>query len=142
MGEWLEHMPWIPLDRGVPLVQLHVAGPPVTRGWVALGPDTCTLPSDDPSCTFLGNANSIDRGFMRVDLDDPLGFAYAFHHACWIVEDTDFVEDARTRLIWAVINREVTDEDRVIVAKALQALHRRRLASLAIAKARGKVTNV
>ena len=124
MTEWLEYMPFIPLARGVPLVQLHVAGPPVTRGWVALGPDTCTLPSDDPSCTFLGNANSIDRGFMRVDLDDPLGFAYAFQHAYWIVEDDVFIDGDRGRIMWAVLDRAVTDEDRVIVAKALQEVAR------------------
>jgi len=120
---WLDIIPVLPLARGVPLVQLHVAGPPVTRGWVALGPDTCTLPSDDPSCTFLGNANSIDRGFMRVDLDDPQGVAYAA--AYWLrlmVERGEGVDAIKQYQFWMqrCALGEITDADRLALAKALR----------------------
>jgi hypothetical protein len=119
-ADWLSSMPFIPLARGVPMVQLHVAGPPVTRGWVALGPDTCTLPSDDPSCTFLGNANSIDRGFMRVDLNDAGGFAYALRHLMTQYSHRGKQCPIGPELIRRSLHTNAsTDADRLALAKAL-----------------------
>lgn len=115
---WLDIMPAIPLARGVPLVHTHVAGPPVTRGWVALGSDTCTLPSEVPACTYLGWANTVDSGFMRVDLDDPQGFAYALR---WI-RCSDGWARSLGALSGSLVDRHMaggtTDADRLALAKA------------------------
>ena len=80
MAEWLEHMPWIPLARGVPVKVRFITGwedgivldPTGGRGGeplVDVGYDRVSTYSSETPIRF------------RVDLDDPQGFAYALRYA-------------------------------------------------------------
>jgi len=122
MSEWLEHMPAIPLARGVPVVRgvLH-----------------SVVTSSEP-LRLNGAIATVDPAW-RVDLDDAGGFAYALR---WILNSRyrrtaeDGVLDNHPYFYrpdcpvgaadaWKIFKYRAlvgksTDEDRVALAKALE----------------------
>ena len=119
---WLSILPAnIPLARGVPVI--------TTDGeatWLVLritASETHVIVGDD--------AGSDERRYpirvLRVDLDDPQGFAYAlrFYSRCWRSQNVDYYEHYERVLpgFDGVLARHLiertTDADRLALAKAM-----------------------
>lgn len=111
MADWLEYMPFIPLARGVPVIDKNTKW----RGVTVVVKGRLVVKFDQVE-------GWVDADSTFVDLDDPQGFAYAFQYAYWHVEDDEFIDGERSRLMWAILDRTITDADRVGLAQALKEL--------------------
>ena len=117
MAEWLEHMPWIPPAGGVP-VRCPDGHQRVCVGY-------------DPKYEIIGICPGVHgveyvRGeearAVRVDLGDPLGFAYALRYARNLRWNLD-LQIAWSETRWrdlALGDDMTTDADRLALAKALK----------------------
>ena len=101
MSEWLEHMPAIPLARGVPVVRgvLH-----------------SVVTSSEP-LRLNGAIATVDPAW-RVDLDDAGGFAYALRYAMRHC-------DPSVDYLWRAFSQRwlldcTSDTERLALAQALQ----------------------
>lgn len=133
MSEWLEHMPAIPLARGVPVIDRHSR-----RQAVVFCP--YTVVSLDPVYQKLERptlALPLDPAWA-VDLDDAGGFAYALRYllnryrrarprsrrrcdAYFYRPDSPVsAADAWGSFKYRALTGEATDDDRVVLAKALR----------------------
>ena len=131
MAEWLEHMPAIPLARGVPVIERHSR-----RQGVVFCP--YTVVSLDPVYQKLERptlALPLDPAWA-VDLDDAGGFAYALRYLlnrysrasprsrrrcdAYFGGRSRSAEDAWGIFKYRAREDRITDEDRVALAKALQ----------------------
>lgn len=132
MSEWLEHMPAIPLARGVPVIDRHSR-----RQAVVFCP--YTVVSLDPVYQKLERptlALPLDPAWA-VDLADAGGFAYALRyllnryrrcsdmllcqHGYFGQPDCPVsAADAWGSFKYRALTGEATDDDRVVLAKALR----------------------
>ena len=124
---WIDIIPAIPLARGVPVRGLGFAKGDWSHG-VAM--QTESLPEDwdwqgQRETRFriatrdTRHANWYWKN-VRVDLDDPQGFAYAVRH--WSQHHDDESGEAEEQALqWALsyLGGGITDADRVALAKAL-----------------------
>ena len=131
MAEWLEHMPAIPLARGVPVIERHSR-----RQGVVFCP--YTVVSLDPVYQKLERptlALPLDPAWA-VDLDDAGGFAYALRYLlnrysrassrsrrrcdAYFGGRSRSAEDAWGIFKYRALTGEATDDDRVVLVKALR----------------------
>ena len=127
VAEWIDILPAIPLARGVPVRERLPDG-----RWVGFANAT----DDQTVLTILGLRRCSDLGPLRVDLDDPQGFAYAVRQlhrerpvAISSIEFDSYLDGvAKARgynsgdwLLLSILcgQEEPTDADKLALAKAL-----------------------
>ena len=120
IATWLDIMPAIPLDLGVPVVNSRTG----SRGvWIAHLPDLGT--SVERDYVHDGGAFTFPRRWntheVRVDLDDPQGFGYSMRH--WYAAAAATADDAVLRwfelTLWAWTQGILDDSDSLALAHAL-----------------------
>jgi hypothetical protein len=122
---WLDVMPAIPLARSVPVARGRARGVVelVLRGQLRAGGEGCQIAWDDEDGAHRSTtgADLADSYSLRVDLDDPQGFAYAMGEAVRRgvdVQPEEISENIVRRHFW----KQTTDADRLALATALRAV--------------------
>ncbi len=126
MSTWLDVMPAIPLARGVPVIDIHTE--PLWRG-VVVGREadewmvTCASYDIALNGAEYGDRDADD--YLRPDLDDPQGFAYALNRltmqaaAAGVLLNTLLDrEHCLMELLGRWVQGKTTDADRLALAQA------------------------
>lgn len=117
---WLDVLPSLPLERGVPVVHEPPLGGEVRRGMLMRRGN---VSGEDAAVVILDSDEiaAFPWGATRVDLDSAQGFAYALRFYAQHAPANEARDDlvarlANVHLFW----QRVSDEHRLTLARALR----------------------